>query len=150
MSDADVPNDGRFALQLWALSDAFERRLAAELAPLGLSVTAFRLVGELLQAPDGLRVGVLAERLGVKAPSVSGMLDRFEQQGLVERFADPVDARATRVRLSPRAPLAPGHEVLAQLDRLLLSGCSSHEQTTLAEQLSQLTTRLSLPTQESR
>lgn len=48
----------------------------------------------------GLRVGDLAEWLGVKPPTVSRMVDALERKGLVERCADGDDRRAIRVRLS--------------------------------------------------
>ena len=134
--------DSSVALQLWALTDAFERRLSAELASLGLSVAGFRLVGELINAPEGLRIGALAERLRVKAPTVSVMVDRFEAQGLVERIADPSDARAARVRLAAHAPLAHGVDVLARIDRALLADGSTTERTSLIAQLAKLTAAL--------
>lgn len=129
-------------MQVWVLADAFDRRLSAELASMGLSVAGFRLVGELLRAPEGLRVGTLAERLRVKAPTVSVMVDRFVAQGLVERVADPDDARATRVRLAKNAPLAEGIDVLERLDRALSDGVSAAEQARTIATLARLTARL--------
>lgn len=107
------------SLRVWSLSAAFERRLAAELDPLGLTVSAFRLVGELLGAPDGLRPGELARRLGVKPPSVTAAVQRLEAKGMVVRGPDPDDPRARRVRLAPEAPLRTGVDVLARLDEAL-------------------------------
>lgn len=48
----------------------------------------------------GLRVGDLAAWLAVKPPTVTQFVDALESRGLVERFADPDDRRAIRVRLS--------------------------------------------------
>lgn len=42
----------------------------------------------------------LAERLGVTAPTVSGVVDRLAERGLVARLADPQDRRVRRVRLT--------------------------------------------------
>jgi DNA-binding MarR family transcriptional regulator len=134
--------EASLALQLWTLSDAFDRRLGAELAPMGLTVAGFRLVGELLRAPEGLRVGTLAERLRVTAPTVSGMVDRFEAQGLLERIADPDDARASRVRLAKDASLAEGIRVLERVDRCLLEGVSAAERVRISAQLARLTASL--------
>lgn len=134
--------EGSLALQVWALADAFERRLAQALGGMGLSVAGFRLIGELLAAPEGLRVGVLAKRLSVKAPSVSAMVDRFEAQGLVERITDPDDGRASRVRLAANAPLGEGLEILAAIDAELRAGLSKSAQRSLREQVMAATTRL--------
>lgn len=126
MSTAPTPDVSRpeasLALQLWALSDAFHRNLAAELQPMGLTVAGFRLIGELIAEPGGVRVGTLASRLGLRAPTVSGMIDRFAAQGLVERVPDADDGRAARVRLADRAPLAEGFAVLARLEQRLTAG----------------------------
>lgn len=48
----------------------------------------------------GLRIGDLAAWLAVKPPTVTQFVDALESRGLVERFADPDDRRAIRVRLS--------------------------------------------------
>lgn len=107
------------SLQVWALAEVFRLRLEQELAGLGLSASGFRLVGELMRAPAGLRHGELARRLGVKPPSVTTMVARLEAMGVVATTSDPADARATRVQLAPGAPLGPGVEVLGRLDRVL-------------------------------
>jgi MarR family transcriptional regulator, organic hydroperoxide resistance regulator len=49
---------------------------------------------------DGLRVGELAERLGVEPPTVTKMLRRLERCGFVERRRDPQDARSFRAYLT--------------------------------------------------
>ena len=46
-------------------------------------------------------LGDLAESLDVSPRNITGLVDHLEQDGLVERFADPEDRRATRVRLAP-------------------------------------------------
>ncbi|OHD25743.1 MAG: hypothetical protein A2Y38_24515 [Spirochaetes bacterium GWB1_59_5] len=62
----------------------------------------FQLIHRLAhESPEtGLRVGDLAAWLAVKPPTVSQFVDALESRGLVERFADPDDRRAIRVRLS--------------------------------------------------
>lgn len=47
------------------------------------------------------RAGDLATALRVTRPTMSKQLGRLERAGLIERAADPADARATIVRLSP-------------------------------------------------
>jgi DNA-binding MarR family transcriptional regulator len=46
-------------------------------------------------------LGDLAESLDVSPRNITGLVDHLEKDGLVERFADPEDRRATRVRLAP-------------------------------------------------
>ncbi len=69
------------------------------LAEVGLHVGQDMVLIELWQN-DGLRGGELACRLGVEPPTVTKMLRRLEDSGLVERRPDPADARSFRVYLT--------------------------------------------------
>lgn len=135
------PND-LLILQLWQLSVTFEARLAAELAELGLSVPAFRLVGEVARTPHGLRQSELASRLGVSAPTVSAAVTRLESDGVLVRRADPDDPRARRVCLAEGASLEPGAEVLRRLEALLVQGLSADERVAMQQGIVRLQQRL--------
>ena len=50
-----------------------------------------------------LRMGELASIEKISAPSISGIVGRLEDRGLVAREADPKDARSTLVRSTPEA-----------------------------------------------
>ena len=52
---------------------------------------------------DGLRQGELARRARLSKQTLTTMARALERDGLVERRPDPVDARATRLYLTPRA-----------------------------------------------
>ena len=68
-----------------------------------------RLVG--LLALDGpKRPTDLSAVLGVSLPTVSGLLDRLEQQGMIQRTEDPQDRRAKMVQVT-----AQGTEALRSL-----------------------------------
>jgi MarR family transcriptional regulator, negative regulator of the multidrug operon emrRAB len=54
------------------------------------------------EAEPGLRVTELSERLLIRPPSVTGVLDRLERAGLVTRGAEADDLRAKCVRLTPK------------------------------------------------
>ncbi|MBN8949575.1 MULTISPECIES: MarR family winged helix-turn-helix transcriptional regulator [unclassified Rhizobium] len=53
-----------------------------------------------LAANDGLPAGTLAQKLGVKAPTMTRTIGRMEAQGFVERRPDAEDARLTKVYLT--------------------------------------------------
>ncbi|MBB6483776.1 MarR family winged helix-turn-helix transcriptional regulator [Rhizobium lusitanum] len=53
-----------------------------------------------LAASDGLPAGSLAQKLGVKAPTMTRTIGRMEAQGFVERRPDAEDARLTKVYLT--------------------------------------------------
>ncbi len=69
------------------------------LAEVGLHVGQEMVLIELWER-DGLRGGELAARLGVEPPTVTKMLRRLENCGLVGRRQDPDDARSFRVFLT--------------------------------------------------
>ena len=70
---------------------------------------------------DGLRQGELARRARLSKQTLTTMARALERDGLVERRADPGDARATRLYLTPRAqrlrPVA--EKAIAELERRL-------------------------------
>ena len=51
---------------------------------------------------DGISQRDLAELLHLSRPTVTAMLQRMEQAGLVERWDDEADQRLTRIRLTPK------------------------------------------------
>ena len=48
-----------------------------------------------------MTLGDLADSLDVSPRNITGLVDHLEKDSLVERFDDPEDRRATRVRLAP-------------------------------------------------
>jgi DNA-binding MarR family transcriptional regulator len=56
-----------------------------------------------VQRPGGLRMGDLAERLGVNPRTVTDLVDGLERDGLLMRRPDPADRRATLLDLTPQA-----------------------------------------------
>jgi len=64
----------------------------------------------LLQADGSIPMRSLAESLGVSQASVTGIVDRMEQRGLVERRREDDDRRVIRVQLA-----ADGRELLVKV-----------------------------------
>ena len=93
---------------------------------------------------ESLRMTELSERLLVRPPSVTGVIDRLERDGWVVRDAAPDDLRARRVRLTPAGRriveqvLAGHHE---QIDRVM-GGLSEDEQVELNRLLERLSEHL--------
>ncbi len=54
----------------------------------------------LLAEEDGMTPGHLADRLGVKAPTMTRTIGRMEAQGFLERRADDNDGRLSKVHLT--------------------------------------------------
>lgn len=63
-----------------------------------LSLTQIRMLG-ILRDRD-LRMAQLAEYLGLERSTVSGLVDRAEKRGLVERTPSAADGRSVELRLT--------------------------------------------------
>ena len=66
-----------------------------------LSLTQLRVLGILRDRT--VRMSELADYLGLDRSTVSGLIDRAQARGLVERVRDAADGRVTRVGLTPEA-----------------------------------------------
>lgn len=78
-------------------------RVASTHAPefLGVGVTMSQAkVLYLVQADAGLRMSELSARLGVSLSTVSGVVDRLVDQGLLNRRDDPADRRQVVLRIT--------------------------------------------------
>src|SRR5581483_10901860 len=77
----------------------------------GLDLTMPQLKVLMLLGQEGSApVSLLAQRMKVSPPNVTGILDRLEQQNLVRRTAFPGDRRVVRVVLTEE-----GNALLQQL-----------------------------------
>jgi DNA-binding MarR family transcriptional regulator len=56
-----------------------------------------------LYEEDGLRIGELGRRARLSKQTMTSMIRQLERDGLVERRADPNDARAALIFLTPRS-----------------------------------------------
>jgi homoprotocatechuate degradation regulator HpaR len=64
----------------------------------GLSDQQWRVLGEHAHEPDGVETGRVAREAFLLGPSLTGVLNRMERDGLISREKDPQDARRTVVR----------------------------------------------------
>ena len=65
-----------------------------------LGPSEYGVLYALSDAPDGLRITELLDDVLLTQPGMSRLIARLENRGLVERFDDPDDGRACRVRLT--------------------------------------------------
>ena len=80
----------------------FRRAFNARTRDSGITALQWRLI-TYLKRHEGIRQGPLAELIEVEPITLSRMVDRLAEGGLVERRADPTDRRAWRLYLTPRA-----------------------------------------------
>jgi len=80
----------------------FRRAFNARTRGMGITALQWRLI-TYLKRHEGIRQGPLAELIEVEPITLSRMVDRLEEAGLIERRADPTDRRAWRLHLTSRA-----------------------------------------------
>ncbi|MGH6851926.1 MAG: MarR family winged helix-turn-helix transcriptional regulator [Methylocella sp.] len=112
-------------------------------APRGLNPAQDAILRLLLARPAGVRVSALARHLGVRQPSVTDSVIALERKGLVCRQADPADARATIVKVTPEARMQPAAAV-PSLAAASLADLSEAEQASLLITLIKLIRSLQL------
>ena len=93
------------ALRLWlrllTCTQLIERRVRARLRDrFDTTLPRFDLMSQLWRYPEGLKMNELSRHLMVTGGNITGIVDPLENQGLVERRAEPADRRAYRVRLT--------------------------------------------------
>jgi DNA-binding MarR family transcriptional regulator len=96
------------------LAKAYQHVAAAakgRLLPYGVTPTQYAVL-KVLWEHDGQSGAELGSRLQLDSATVTGVLDRLAQAGLIERHADVTDRRINRVVLTTR-----GHALQQSLDQ---------------------------------
>lgn len=78
--------------------DYYEKRLA----PFGLTVPQY-FVFNALWMGDGINIGELGGRVFLDSSTLTGIIDRMEKSGYVERRPSPDDRRSTLIFLTDKA-----------------------------------------------
>ena len=81
-----------------ALRKAFTRRAAS----IGVTGAQWKVLFKLTLKP-GLRQTDLADLLDIEPITLTRIIDRLQEAGLVERTPDPADRRAWRLHVTPKA-----------------------------------------------
>ena len=137
--------DDHQALRLWlrllTCSQLIEREVRARLqGRFDTTLPRFDLMSQLWRYPAGLKMNELSRHLMVTGGNVTGIVDLLENEGLVERTAEPADRRAYRVRLTQA-----GRKAFAEMARAhegwiveLLAGFSRREHAEIYKLLGRL------------
>jgi DNA-binding MarR family transcriptional regulator len=130
-----------------------ERAMQGHFMAFGISGSQWGILRNLHRAEEqgerGLRLTDLSERLLIRPPSASGVVDRLEEAGLVHKASVPGDLRAKRVVLSAqgRALVERVLAVHARQIASVMAGLSADEQEQLHGLLTRLGDSLQLSTQ---
>jgi DNA-binding MarR family transcriptional regulator len=136
-----TPPNRRLMFLLSAANRRVQRWIEAETA--GGLTSAQSGVLFVLGRSDGVPIGELAEALAAAPSAMSGLIDRMERAGLVERRADPADGRGQRIHMTDRGREAreAAKAGVAQINRTLTEGFSEAEIDTVARWLASLQQR---------
>jgi DNA-binding MarR family transcriptional regulator len=123
---------------------AFDERARA----IGITRPQWRVLARLNREP-GIKQAPLADYLEVEPISLSRMIDRMQESGLVERRPDPQDRRAWCLHLTDAAmPIVDDmHELANALHDDMLTGLSAKEQDDLRHSLHKVRANLTMMTQ---
>ncbi|HYE44988.1 MAG TPA: MarR family winged helix-turn-helix transcriptional regulator [Caulobacter sp.] len=138
-----APANPRLMFLLSAASRRVQRWIEAETAGKGGVTAAQAGVLFYLGRDDGALIGEVAEALDAAPSAMTGLIDRMERAGLVERRADPTDGRAQRIYMTDagRAAREAAKAGLSTVNARLTEGFSEAEVETIARWLSSLQTR---------
>ncbi len=96
----DPAEPEQLSTAFWTVARRLRHGSQRTLAPFDLSPAQSRALGMLLRH-GAMRLGGLAEHLGIAARSATEVVDALEQRDLVARAPDPSDRRATLVEATP-------------------------------------------------
>jgi DNA-binding MarR family transcriptional regulator len=143
VADADVAPPAARAVLLREISEgvaalASRRRCAAarRIHHSGISLGHLQILW-ILQEHGPLPVSRLADWLGIGVPNVTGLLDRMEQRGLVERVRDTEDRRVVLARPSDlgRAAVAEHDGWQAEVLTQLLAPLTTEQLAAVADRM---------------
>ena len=89
------------ALNIKEINDLYIKKIKEETEAIGVK-NAYRQLLSALYAQDGGTQLSLADRTGIKAPTVSITLRKMEKEGIVRRVVDESDLRKTHVFLTEK------------------------------------------------
>ena len=100
----------------------------------------------LLYEQDGMTIGTISRRRGFDAPTITGVVKRAEQSGLVKRCHDDVDRRVVKVYLTDEGREIMPYliEAVGKFNETMLQGFSASEEKEMLQKLQQVIANMSL------
>ena len=131
------------------VSRLLRRRFEEEAKPFGVTLPQWKALST-IQKQDSITQVALSAQLEIDAMTLSGILDRLDKRGLIERFVHPEDSRAKLTRLTPagqalvKQTSAVGTTVFEQA----IHGLSADDLVALSTLLSQVRSNLLTSSQD--
>ncbi|MHB8512121.1 MAG: MarR family winged helix-turn-helix transcriptional regulator [Actinomycetota bacterium] len=104
------------------------------------SSAAFNVLTVLHGAQEPLLPSVIAERLLVTRPTITGILDSLEREGYIRRTSHPNDGRKTLIEIAPaaRRKIESSRRKLHVIERQVMEALSRAEQREFLRMIGQL------------
>jgi DNA-binding MarR family transcriptional regulator len=117
-----------------------EDRADHALSPMGLSLSKLGVLTQLVDAGQALALSELASRLSCVRSNMTQLVDRLEDEGLVERVSDPADRRSVLAAVTDagRQRHEQGAHALKQVQADLMTSLSGADRAALATMLAAL------------
>ncbi len=140
---AAISIEDRIREAVWSVSRSSFTALRGNLRRAGLSPPQYWVL-QMVESAETLSTSEISQRLGVRLPTATGLLDLLVDQGWVRREPSPADRRRVQIRLTP-AGVRLLHSIRSQLrvswHRRLL-GVSVSRQSEILDALTELETRI--------
>ncbi|WP_099865476.1 MarR family winged helix-turn-helix transcriptional regulator [Pararhizobium haloflavum] len=137
--DGAAEQDGAFAATLAQTARSVRTRLTLHLTECGLYAGQDSVIMSLAEE-DGQSPGMIAERLGVRAPTITKTISRLAAQGFVERRDSSDDGRKAAIFLTGQGQEAVGtiRRAVRLTEQSMLEGLSGKEARNLLKLLRRL------------
>lgn len=132
-----VPLDSQLCFSLYGASMAITRAYKPLLDDLGLTYPQYLVLAALAER-DGQTIGEIAGRLALEPSTITPLVKRLEQAGLVARRRNPDDERAVNVSLSKKGKDIHARTFCLTDELLKRSGLTVGDIAALNEQVQQL------------
>jgi DNA-binding MarR family transcriptional regulator len=147
----DIQRDRPIGFLVHEVARLLRRRFEDEGRVHGVTLPQWRALAEIYKQ-EGISQVSLAGCIDTDPMTLSGILDRLEKRGLIERFTDPNDSRAKLARLTPT-----GHDLVEtarnvghELYETALNGLSIEDRELVATHLLRIRDNLNNMTAEQK
>lgn len=136
---SDLRTERPIGFLIHEVARMMRRRFEDEARTHGLTLAQWRALG-VIDSEDMITQVALASHIDADPMTVSGILDRLEKRGLLERYPHPNDSRAKLSRLTPEgvAMVAAARHLGKTLYDAALDGLDEAERQALISSLSRM------------
>lgn len=125
-----------FPLRLGRIRKAFRSEFEVRAASLDITAAQFQVLQRLWRG-DGVLTSVIAKDICTTGSTLTGVLDRTENKGLIRREASASDRRAVEIWLTPegRALEKPLRKIVQEIGEKALSGFTEKQRSQFLQAL---------------